>query len=142
MTIKSWIFVMAALAVFFIAWNFSQKALVRAQEDDFWDLVYIIHAEAGNQDLTGKKLVADVVLNRVYDDRFPDSIHDVIFQPGQFSPVTNGAFEKAKSEWTEEDYLAALEETVDQIDYEILYFASNGYNGKPMFKYGAHYFSK
>ena len=139
---KMKILIVAALAAFFIVWISSCMVGKAYDNEDFWDLVYIIHAEAGNQDLTGKKLVADVVLNRVWDDRFPDSIHDVIFQPGQFSPIENGAFEKAKEEWTEEDYLAAVCECEDQIDYEILYFSANGYNGKPMYRYGGHYFSK
>ena len=57
------------------------------EPDGFWPLVYIVHAEANNQDLTGKKLVADVVLNRVHDPRFPNTIEGVIFQPYQFSPI-------------------------------------------------------
>ena len=134
---------LVALAIFFIVW-FSSVSLAKAYEEDFWDLVYIIHAEAGNQDLTGKKLVADCVLNRVYDDRFPDTIHDVIFQPNQFSPVKDGGFERAKTTWTEEDYAAAIDECSDQIDYEILYFCCGGYPkyGTPSYKYGDHYFSK
>lgn len=31
-----------------------------------------------------------VVLNRVWSDGFPDTIEEVIFQPGQFSPVREG----------------------------------------------------
>lgn len=38
-------------------------------------LAQLVQAEAGNQDLTGKRLVADVVLNRVDSERFPVSKH-------------------------------------------------------------------
>ena len=47
--------------------------------DDLELLACLVWAEAGNQDLKGKQLVADVVLNRMYDPRFPDTISDVIY---------------------------------------------------------------
>lgn len=56
-------------------------------------LVKIAMAEAGGESLEGKALVMCVVLNRVADDRFPSTIHDVIYQPYQFSPVSSGIFE-------------------------------------------------
>lgn len=134
---------LAALAVFFIViCCCGTKA--HAEENEFWELVYLVHAEASNQDLTGKKLVADCVLNRVASSEFPDSIHEVIFQENQFSPIKDGGYEKAKSNWTEEDYIAVLEEWTDQVDYEVLYFCSNGYlpYGTPAYQYGSHFFCK
>ena len=56
-------------------------------------LAKIAMAEAENQDIEGKALVICVVLNRVWSDSFPDNIHDVIYQPRQFSPVSNGRFD-------------------------------------------------
>ena len=48
--------------------------------------------------MIGKMLVANVVLNRVEDSHFPDSINDVIFQSDngvtQFSPISDGRFYK------------------------------------------------
>ena len=114
--------------------------------EDIELLARLIHAEAGNQDLTGKKLVADVVLNRVTspDPSFPDTIREVIYQKGQFSVVNNGELEKAKLTVTEEDFEAAIAELSDQIDYEIIYFDCNGYPiyGTPAYKYGEHYFCR
>ena len=57
-------------------------------------LAQLIHAEAGNQDIDGKRLVADVVLNRV-DAGFENNIEAVIYQSGQFSSITDGNFDKA-----------------------------------------------
>lgn len=109
-------------------------------------LAQLVHAEAGNQDETGKRYVADVVLNRVESKDFPDTIEEVIFQknPTQFSVTTDGAFKKAETEITEEDYKVALEEyTGERLNTEILYFRTGKYGcGTPAFKYGAHYFSK
>lgn len=53
-------------------------------------LSHIIHAEAGNQSLEGQICVGNVVLNRVADDRFPDTVQAVIFSPNQFCPVKSG----------------------------------------------------
>ena len=54
-------------------------------------LAHIIYAEAGNQPLAGMIGVGDVVLNRVASDRFPNTIREVIYAPGQFDPVRNGS---------------------------------------------------
>lgn len=106
-------------------------------------LACLVHAEAGNQDMTGKRLVVDTVLNRVASEEFPNSIAEVIYQKNQFAPVTNGALAKAYREVTAEDFQAVAMELDDQIDYEVLYFTAEGYDyGTPAYKYGAHYFSK
>lgn len=61
------------------------------EEEMYYDslelLALCIEAEAGNQGLIGKKYVCDVILNRVDDEDFPDSITDVILQKNQFSVV-------------------------------------------------------
>jgi N-acetylmuramoyl-L-alanine amidase len=40
--------------------------------------------------MAGKIAVGNVVLNRVAHPYFPNSIKDVIFEEGQFTPVKNG----------------------------------------------------
>ena len=63
---------------------------------DYEALLRIVEAEAGCEDENGKLLVANVVLNRVKSDKFPDTIEEVILQQEngttQFSPVANGKF--------------------------------------------------
>lgn len=51
-------------------------------------------AEGGNQDSEGIWLVMSVVVNRVKDPDWPNSIRDVITQQSQFSCVSNGTFYK------------------------------------------------
>ena len=65
-------------------------------------IAQLVMAEAGNQDLTGKRYVADVVLNRVDSDEFPNTVEEVIFQENQFSVIENGAFDEAGWTITEE----------------------------------------
>lgn len=60
-------------------------------ESDLYWLSHIINAESGNQPLEGKIAVGNVVLNRVSDPIFPNTIYDVVFQKNQFSPVRNGS---------------------------------------------------
>lgn len=60
------------------------------QEDVLYWLSHIINAEAGNQPLTGKIAVGNVVLNRVASSQFPDTVYEVIYQRNQFTPVANG----------------------------------------------------
>lgn len=56
----------------------------------------IVEAEAGDQDLEGRILVANVILNRVHSRHFPDTVKGVVFanRAGryQFSPVSNGRY--------------------------------------------------
>ena len=59
--------------------------------DTLYWLSRIIHAESGNQPLEGKIAVGNVVMNRVNDPRFPDTIYEVLFQKNQFSPAASGS---------------------------------------------------
>ena len=105
------------------------------------DLLYsVVQAEAGNQDLKGCRLVADVVLNRVDDPRFPSTIEEVVYAPGQFSVVRNGALKKAQGEISEKVVQAVdMELNSDRLDTDILYF-NNHPNGANCWKHGDHYF--
>lgn len=68
--------------------------------DQFYDqdalflLSHIIYNESGNQPMTGKIAVGNVLLNRVKHPSFPNTLYEVIYQPGQFYPESTGAMEK------------------------------------------------
>lgn len=55
-------------------------------------LMRIAQAEAGNQGIEGMIMVMAVVLNRVEDEDFPNTIEEVIFQPHQFQPIADGRY--------------------------------------------------
>lgn len=59
-------------------------------------LAKLAMAEAEGEDTEGKALVMLVVLNRVRDSKFPDTVKEVIYQPKQFSPIANGRFDKVE----------------------------------------------
>lgn len=107
------------------------------------ELAQLVQAEAGNQPFEGKCLVVDVVLNRVESPDYPDSIHDVIFQSGQFSVTSNGRFEKAAWTVTESDFAAVAYEIELHQNKEVMYFNNCKYvagTGTP-FKVGDHWFN-
>ena len=117
------------------------------KEMDYWGelelLAAVVEAEAGNQDMTGKRLVVDVVLNRVDSPLFPDTITEVLEQPGQFSTMWNGAVEDAGWHMQEDDYTAVmLEVTGVRLDYDIYYFTAGEYNAscRPAYIHGDHFF--
>ena len=56
-------------------------------EDDFWYLSRVIQAESGYCQREMMEGVGSVVLNRVADERFPNTIKEVIEQPGQYSTL-------------------------------------------------------
>ena len=53
-------------------------------------LAALIFCEAGNQPYEGQVAVGAVVMNRVNSGQFPDTITDVIYQSGQFTPAMTG----------------------------------------------------
>ena len=60
--------------------------------EEYEMLCKIVTTEANTEDMEGQMLIANVVMNRVKSDIFPDSVADVILSPGQFDPVENGVF--------------------------------------------------
>lgn len=61
-------------------------------------LARLVHAEAKGEPFAGKVAVAQVVLNRVEHEQFPDTVEKVIKQEGQFDPVENGEIKKPATE--------------------------------------------
>ncbi len=69
-------------------------------DEDLDLLARLINCECGSdwQSDEFKLKVANVVLNRVKDGRFPDSIYDVVYQKGQYYCVRSGAINSPPSE--------------------------------------------
>lgn len=93
----------------------AQKQAVLASagitEEELYLLANIIYCEAGCEPYIGKVAVGSVVMNRMASDKQPDTIAEVIYAKGQFSPVRNGSLQRAldRSSADESCYQAALE---------------------------------
>ena len=62
---------------------------VTITEDDIAMLANLIYCEARGESYEGKLAVASVVVNRILSSKFPDTMAGVIYQKGQFAPVTS-----------------------------------------------------
>ena len=102
-------------------------------------LASLIFCEAGNQPYEGQVAVGAVVMNRVKSGVYPDTISDVIYQSGQFTPAMTGWLDTvlANSGYTDsamqaaEDALAGSNPVGD-----CLYFSTGGGG----YQIGDHYF--
>ena len=57
----------------------------------------IIYCEAGSESYVGKVAVGNVIMNRVKSASQPNTITEVVYAKGQFSPVRNGSLQRALS---------------------------------------------
>lgn len=121
---------------------------------DYENMLRIVEAEAGGEDRTGKLLVANVIINRVTDEKFPDTVTDVVFQQEngvcQFSPIKDGRFYSVK---VSEETVKAVEAALygEDCSNGALYFMAREYADKDkaawfdrnltkLFSYGGHEF--
>lgn len=123
--------------------NIDEYAKEAGYSDDVKLIAQLVIAEAENQPVLGQELVADVVCNRVEHEKFPNTVKEVIFQPGQFSCVDNGRF--AACEDKVDDYMCALvyHQLYERQSWIALYFKTGGYFdfGEPICRIGDHFFS-
>lgn len=68
--------------------NYAPTAASNNKDVDL--LARLIHGEGRGEPYTGQVAIGAVVLNRVRDSRFPNSIAGVIYQPGAFDVVSDG----------------------------------------------------
>lgn len=110
-------------------------------EEEINLIARLTYAEAGNQSELGKRLVIDVVLNRLGHPNFPDTVYDVIYQENQFSPATSGSIDLYSA--TEEIIQLVKEEIERRTDHDVFFFRASHYGnyGTPMYSVGNHYFS-
>lgn len=104
-----------------------QTKKYQLSDKDYDALLRIVEAEAGGEDQDGKLLVANVVLNRVNNELFPDTVWEVVMQKergiAQFSPTVDGRYQNVR---VSEDTVAAVERALygENISQGALYFCA------------------
>ena len=93
-------------------------------EDDLYVLSHIIQCEAGYCQREMMEGVGSVVLNRVADERFPNTITEVVNQPGQYRPVTDGVFTSAQPTELVMEVAVDLLECGSKFPPEVIYQAN------------------
>ena len=107
-----------------------RESRYQLDQADLEVLLRIVEAEAGCEDEEGKLLVANVILNRLNSEKFPDSITEIVFQRengvSQFSPVADGSYNKVK---ISEETVSAVGRALagEDISRGALYFAARKY---------------
>ena len=123
-------------------------------EKEYNILTRIVEAEATGLDKKSKILVANVILNRMEHEEFPDTVEEVVFQnvngATQFSPVADGRYYTVKIKDSTKE---AVERALAGEDYSqgALYFMERSMSDKnsikwfdtcltKLFKYQGHEF--
>jgi len=75
-----------------------KREVIRITSDELLLLSKLITGEARGESYEGQVAVAAVVINRVKDSRFPNSIKDVIYQKSAFSVVKDGSINMQPNE--------------------------------------------
>lgn len=103
---------------------------LRMSDEDYQNLLRIVEAEAGGEDIKGRILVANVIFNRVKNPEFPSDVSEVIWEnvagSPQFSPTADGRIHTVTvSEETRE----AVNRAIDGEDYSngALFFIQEEY---------------
>lgn len=101
----------------------SASTIIELDASDYDCLLRIVESEAGICDQKGKVLVANVILNRVESEHFPDTVEEVVYQKKQFSPVENGTIDRVT---VTEETKTAVSMALSGIDYSegALFFAA------------------
>lgn len=142
--------------------DFDEKTTALAQsarmmsDEDYDTLLHIVEAEAGTEDIKGRVLVANVIMNRIKNDEFPDTVTEVVWQRidgvPQFSPTYDGRiYEVSITDETKE----AVRQVLEGVDYSegALFFIQKSEaeehnvswfekDLQRLFKYGVHEFYK
>lgn len=64
-----------------------KKAVISYTAEEFDMLCYVVQSEVGDCSDASKIAVANVIINRVKSEQFPDTIYDVLTSPSQFDAI-------------------------------------------------------
>lgn len=95
-------------------------------KEDYDLMAKIVYCESKGEPFLGKVAVASVILNRLYDPKFPKTVQEVIFQKNAFSCINGG---QLKGEPDAECY-RAVDEALNGNDptSESIYFYNPKYS--------------
>lgn len=142
--------------------DLDSKAISLAQnpkimsDEDYENLLRIVEAEAGGEDIKGRVMVANVIMNRVKNEEFPDTVTEVVWENEngvpQFSPTYDGRINEVT---VSDDTKEAVKQALNGVDYSegALFFVQKSAAEKHnvvwfdeelewLFRYGVHDFYK
>ena len=111
---------------------------VEVSDEDIALMARVVMSEASTESYDCKVAIAEVIINRLLSDKFPNSISKVIYQSNQFSTQNNGAV-------TDECYTAVVEALTNQRHpSDLYYFRADKWHrfGVKYMKIDSTYFSR
>ena len=116
-------------------------------DEEFEFMARVIQAESNGtydwSDFEDKVLIACVILNRVEDSRFNNTISSVLTESGQFSTVSGGYCSCSYSDSSKWAIITAQRRLAEgTVPDNLLYFNCIGYQyGTPYGEFGGNYFA-
>lgn len=113
---------------------FYEDISIELTEEEIEIFERIVEAEVTTNNYEGKLAVANVILNRIECDRFPNTMKEVVFAKRQFSPISDGRYYKVKvTELTKqvvEDALSGYR----MVERDVYYFCTPTAPGRGWFE--------
>lgn len=88
-----------------------------------------------------QRLVIDTILNRMDSEYWPDTVSEVVWQPGQFDVMWNGRLDRC---CVRDDICQLVkEELINRSNYDVVFFRTDYFStyGQPLFQVGNIFFS-
>ena len=113
-----------------------EAVIIPVSAEDMKLIGQVVVSEALWEPDIGKIYVIDTILNRVDNERFPNTIEGVVKQPNQYV--------KSSGSVPDEIMLLVQYEVIARTNRDVLYFRNKHYHtfGTPVASFGNHYFSK
>lgn len=103
-------------------------------------LAKLIWAEAQSEPFEGQQAIAEVVLNRVIADNFPNTVHDVLYAPDQFKAI--GQIHAAKPTHVQYEAIRRAQYGPYVADKDVVFFSTGAVNGNVWKTIGRHTFCR
>lgn len=114
---------------------------IAISDEEYVELCQIVAAESQTQSLEGQKAVVEVIFNRVLSPDYPNTVHGVLSQKGQFA-----TWKLRNAKWVEPhravDAIAVVVANGRTVlpDTSYVYFDTRGINGRRHIKIQDHWF--
>ncbi len=123
----------------------TNRKAITVSDDDIFLLATVVAMEAGGESYEGQLAVANVVINRMLDGYWGNTIKSVVYAPGQFSGANSGRIEAYSSRVTESNKKAAIEalagnNNIGDYKYFIMKSKANYSSYKKYYVLGCHCF--
>lgn len=101
-----------------------ERMIIDMSEDDIYMLASQVFVEAGAEPYDAQVGVANVIINRIKSDEFPNTLSEVLYEDGQFPPAYNGLLDRAMANGSGAEVMDAVNAALygESVAGDYLYF--------------------